>query len=359
MLSIQEIVNKTAVQRKHIIETMDGFGQYHPDFKTPEHTTSSLTEGLKPADAYAVREAMRNIPLSEFLAKSGTTGIAGAAYLVADKVHDDLVMYAQDSDIVGRIGKVVTGWEGGDLLVDIVSDESYVATEFSGGGQLSTGTVEAMQATIATKSFGVAPRITSDLIDDAQFGLVDFHLRNAAIALGEKASDLALTVLQTATDGWGTVNSGTSGDADETRLVNGTTVDVGDSVRDLGADKWIANTIVITPEAWAHSVSTQASETGWHLQASTPGYNARLGILDVLLSVSKNLHASTDAVGGAMTNCISVIMDRNNSMLTGRKRWMQINNYADPVRDLAGATITARQDSVTLYDDAIYVLTET
>ena len=169
MLSIREIRDKTAVQRKHIKETMDGYGQYHPDFKTPDHTTSSLTDGLKPADAIAVRESMRHIPLSEFLAKSGTTGIGGAAYIVADKVHDDLIMYAQDADICGRIGKMVSGWEGGDLLIDIVSDESYVATEFSGGGQLSTGTVNAVQATIAPKSFGVAPRITTDLIDDAQW----------------------------------------------------------------------------------------------------------------------------------------------------------------------------------------------
>jgi len=45
--------------------------------------------------------------------------------------------------------------------------------------------------------------------------------------------------------------------------------------------------------------------------------------------------------------------------LTGRKRWLRIDNYAHPIDDLAGAVVSARQDSVTLHDDAIYVLTET
>jgi len=69
------------------------------------------------------------------------------------------------------------------------------------------------------------------------------------------------------------------------------------------------------------------------------------------------LHLATDAEG-VFTDCVTLIFDRDNALVTGRKRWMMVNNYADPVRDLAGCTITARQDSVTLYDDAIYVLTE-
>ena len=60
-----------------------------------------------------------------------------------------------------------------------------------------------------------------------------------------------------------------------------------------------------------------------------------------------------------MTNCISIIFDRRAALLTGRKRWLRMENYADPVRDLGGVVVSCRQDSVTLYDDAIYVLTET
>ena len=37
---------------------------------------------------------------------------------------------------------------------------------------------------------------------------------------------------------------------------------------------------------------------------------------------------------------------------------LRIENYSDPVRDLVGATITCRQDSVTVYNDSICKITE-
>jgi len=59
------------------------------------------------------------------------------------------------------------------------------------------------------------------------------------------------------------------------------------------------------------------------------------------------------------TDLLTIVFDKDYAMLSGRKRWLRIENYSDPVRDLVGATITARQDSVTLYKDSIFVITET
>jgi len=363
MLSIQEIVTKTAYQRNQIRETMDSWGQYHPDIETPEHTKANLTDGLKPADAYAVKEAIHKIPLAEFLAKSGTTGIAGAAYLVPDKVHDELIMYSMDTDIAPKISAyTVNGWQGGDLKVDIVDDSSYEAHEFLSGGQMPTQTVNTKQATLAPISFGLAPRITSDLIDDNQFGLMEFHLQRAALGIGKKATDLALTVLKTATDGWGTVNSSATGDADETKFTGGATSDVVRAMKAVGNDLFHPNTMITTQEAWNHSITTSGAAAVLNglttLTPHDPAFPIKIETLDICINNSKSLHLSTDAAG-TFTDCVTIIFDRNNALLTGRKRWMQLNNYSDPVRDLAGATITCRQDSVTLYNDSIYVLTET
>ena len=84
-------------------------------------------------------------------------------------------------------------------------------------------------------------------------------------------------------------------------------------------------------------------------------------MLDILFSNRPALHAAmpgTDTPGGAMTKCVSIVFDRNNALLTGRKRWMEIKNYADPINDLSGAVVSFRQDSITLYNDSICVITE-
>jgi hypothetical protein len=53
------------------------------------------------------------------------------------------------------------------------------------------------------------------------------------------------------------------------------------------------------------------------------------------------------------------MFDKAYALLTGRKRWMRIENYSNPVRDLKGAVVTFRQDSVSIYNDSIGVITET
>ena len=343
-------------QIKLIKKQLDS-GKFHP-------SKGSLLGVESPALRQEIKETLRAHTLSEFLAKSGTTGIAGAAYLVPDKVHDDLIFFSQTTDKVPLISAaVLDGWKGGDLTVNIVDDESYKPRYFISGAKSSMEAPKTVQATISPKTFSLNTTITNDLAEDAvrgnSSGLIDVLLAGTARSIGRFATDAALAVLKTATDGVGTVNSSATGDADETRLVNGTTADIGDAVIAVGDDRFIANTMAITPSAWGHSVATQASEVGWAVSRGAGGYDVQLSDIDVIKSTSPQLHASTDLVGAAMTNCVTVVFDRNNALLTGRKRWMQIENFSHPTTDLAGAVITCRQDSVSLYDDSIFVLTET
>lgn len=361
MLSIQEMADKTKVQRKQIEDTMDHWGFYHPNINTPEHTKASLYDGLSLADELEIRETLRSIPLHEFLSKTSHDigrGVTYGAYLIPTKVHDELLSYSRLTDACPLIGHVVTGWRGGNLTVDVVNDATFLAKPFASGGQISSETVETVETTIVPKGFSINANITNDLIEDANFGMVEYHIQRAAMACGDYATSLALTVLITPPDGWGTLNSSNTGDADETKLTNGGASDIVTAIRRLGDDRWIADTMVTTPESWGHSISMQAQPTGWNETPPTEGYTNKLGQLDVLQLTNQELHASTDTEGAVFTNCITLIFSRQNAMLTGRKRWLQINNYSDPVKDLAGATITCRQDSVTLYKDAVYKLTE-
>jgi len=292
------------------------------------------------------------------------SGEAGSAYLIQDKLHNILVHASKKYDLVPLISsKVITGWEGGDLDVSIVVDDSYQPHIFTGGGEAPQETVKTVQGVISPYLFGLNCNVTGEMVDDCQWDLVEWHMEQAGKRMGEYATDLALEVLKSPPDGDGTANSGTSATTDTT-----TYAEVIEAIDGLGRDEFIANTMVITPEAWTHNVTLGYAVTSahyWRPNINAPvvtppadGFPAKVNILDTLFSTSTQLHDAADLAEAAFTTCITVIFDRFNALLTGRKRWLEIKNYSDPIRDLAGAVITSRQDSVTLYKDAVYTLTE-
>lgn len=364
MLSIQEIVDKTKEQRKRIKYAVEGFGYYHPDINVRNEGKASIIDGLTYAEARAVTDSIRAIPLKEFLAKSGSAGIQGAAYLVPAKAHDLLVNYSEETDKVPTISALMLAdWKGDEWTLSVADDATYRPQAFSSGGKLPEMEVDATQVTMnftMDRKLGINISVGSNLLEDVtDYDLVEWHIREAAKAFGREATDRALTVLLTGTDGVGTLNSSATGDADETMLTGGTTSDIVMATRKLNDDRFIADTLICTGEAWGHSISMHATPTGWDQMPPAEGFHTKIGILDVLLSTCPSLHASTDLADAAFTDCISLIYSRGNALATGRKRWLRLEQYADPVSDLVGAVVVGEQDSVTLYNDSIYKLTET
>ena len=353
--SIQEMVDKTAEQRKLVTRSMDKYAYFSPE-------DASIFTGQSRAVEKELRESIRRIPLKEFLMKSSTTGVAGAPYLIPDKLNDILYYSEKPFDITPTISSnIISGWEGGDLLIDIVKDGSMRGKRGASGAASPSTTANTVRATISPKLITANIAAAGTLMEDSQYSLIEWHIQQAAKSIGYQATELALAELIAASDGDGTLNSGTTGDADETRFTLGTTTDIVTAIRANGYDEFISNTLVCTSEAWGHSIGVHAAPVGWDTGPVEKPFNAKLGTLDVLFSNSRQLHAAaaTDADEAAFTNCVSVVFDRANALLTGRKRWLQVENYADPVNDLVGAVVSCRQDSVTMYKDAIYVLTET
>jgi len=368
MLSIQEMVDKTEDQR-HNIKKLLGSGTFHP-------TEASILHGQKPAVKAELLESLQNIPLREFLAKSGTTGIAGAAYLVPEALHTSLMAASYRSDRVPQFtAQIVNGWAGGDLAVDIAVRQAVGSTtgsgkwslrpeQFSSGGAIPVQTVEAVKATLSPKSFGTPLHIGLDLVEDSGIApdLITWHVNHAAQQIGQYATDLAIADLKAASDGDGTQCTVTAGTNTTTNL------QVLEAIREVGAEFWNPNTMLITNEAWcdtvAHGVEVAGGAAGDYytftqglgFPAIPEGYDAKFQVLDTVINNSSQL--CLDVASSKLRACITIVLDRSAALLCGRKRWMRIENYGDPVHDLHNAIVTCRQDCVTLYKDASCEITE-
>lgn len=351
------MVEKTVDQR-HKVKKLLGSGAFHP-------TEASILHNQKPAVRAELQESLRNIPLREFLAKSGTTGIAGAALLVPDALHTTLVAASYLSDKVPLFAaQVVNGWAGGDLIVDVAVRQSVGGTKseggkwslhpkiFSSGGAIPQQTVETVKCTLAPKSFGIPLHIGLDLVEDAGIApdLITWHVNHAAQQIGQYATDLALADIFAHADGDGTALDITAG-ADTTTSGN-----LLSAIEELGSALWNPNTLICTHKAWADAICVTASHSGVQFPPPPEGYDAKFQMLDTIFNNSSSLYADVTTL--LMTNCDSVVLDRSAALLCGRKRWLKIENYANPVADLACAIVTCRQDSVTLYKDAICTVEE-
>jgi len=294
-----------------------------------------------------------NPHLKEFLASSGTTGIAGAYYLIPVKLWDQMQTEAVFTDRVADLSAQVLGPEaidGTTMNVDIAVDGTYIFNESSSGAIAPTETLKTTQATLDFSTiYTINFRIGNDLIEDSKFDLISMHVSEAGRQAGEKATDLAFTVLYGAADGDGTSNQITS-DQDYTEWASdGAAHTIEDGIMLNVADGYVPDTLAVSHSAFLYNIKGTAGiaynestvNDNWILN----GYPTQLGGMKIVW-IDTDYSVSTDAHRAA-------IFTKQYALLTGRKRWLRVENYSEPVKDLTGAVVSFRQDSITLYNDAI------
>jgi hypothetical protein len=310
-----------------------------------------MLAATNPRTARTVQPALR-----EFLASSGTTGIAGAYYLIPIKLWDEMQTESVQTDIVGSISKRLLGPEsipGTTMKVAVAVDGSYKFDDSSSGSIAPTQTMATVEATLDFSNiYTINLRIANDLIEDSQFDLIDLHVREAGRQAGEKASELASTILYTAPDGDGTINNITSGQAYSIWAAGGA-VGVEDGMNLNMADGYVPDTLLLTHKAFLYSIKNtgaQYNETQVNDRWVSTGYPTQMGGMNMIYSDNDYLNVA------AAKACI---FTKEFGILSGRKRWLRIENYSEPVKDLTGAVISFRQDSISLYKDSICAYVET
>lgn len=318
---------------------------------------------VKADDAKEVSETLRNLNLAEFLARSGTTGLQGAAYLIPTKIYSLMDAMSGTVDHVADISMAMVPAEqisGATMNVAIPIDTSYVPRYFSSGGSLAEDEIQTTQATLDfTQPYGLHFNFGNDLIEDSQFDVVEMHVRNAGKKLGQFHMDQALAILHTGTDGDGTQNTEAASN-DETLLD-----DVVNAFQSNADDGFISDRYILLHHQWSHSVgkggTNQADYASqWHTESISsiaPEAAAIYGMKRVFV-LANNITMNPNQDAG-LSASVSFVLDSTHAMLSGVKRWLRMENYADPIRDLVGATVTCRTDSVTVYNDASCEITET
>jgi len=369
MISLKECAEKTKDTSKEVTEMLDN-GYFDYDEVNIFGTGQGLRGGheqtpIKESDANQIMETLRAVTLGDLTKKLRLgevlmPGLAGANNLVPTKIYQVMYDSAVQADICADISITMIPSDqlpGNQVKVDIAVDDSYVPHKYMAPGAQPTETIETAQATLDFSTpFGINFQITNDLIEDSQFNLVEMHLRDAGREMGEFASNEAVTVLIAAADGDGALNTEGAG-------ANVTTLTDIINAQDANLrDGYISDTLLTSHhqifDEIAKDTTFSQDATGFRDAIVTEGYPTRLLGMNIIYSEVTVLSISA-TTGTAYEDLDSVVFAKDYALITGRKRWLRIEKYSDPIRDLVGATITCRQDSVTIYDDSICRVRET
>jgi hypothetical protein len=379
MLSLQEILEKTADNRKVIREEMDRtHGGFHPQ-------EQSIYTGLSPADKQGIYETVKALPLSywiaagavaegyanenvlkEFIGHSGslttgTTGAMGFNYLLPDVIYTALFENASQEDIAPLISNMLE-CPGPELKVDAEADDKFKPGFTAAGGDAPNKAITTAQGTIKPKTFTMNVAITNEMMEDNLFNVMASHISIAGKRMGEFSSRMALypimedhrgsTTTYRIEGAYNSFNTGGASTFDWT--------DVTEGWGNNNEDGWKSDVAVIAPKAPG---TLLAGAVGYpHLLNEAMKINlnsnpiANINGIDIIVCSHMTTADAPAALswqsGLYSTHWHALILNKTYGVQTVRKRWLKIENYSDPIKDLAGAVVSARQGHLVAYADA-------
>ena len=312
-------------------------------------------------DAYRIYNTVKALPLpfmlKEFLAKSSTTGIGGAAYLIPAKIYQVMAEYAAVPDIIEKVSSTVIPADqipGATLLVNIAVGGSYKPRKGSSGAKKPEEEVAYTQATLDfSYPWYINFNIGNDLIEDSQFNLIEQHIRLAGDQIGQFSTEEILTVMASTTDGDGTLNT-EAGGADTTTLL-----DLRNAYDTIIDDEFVPDSFIALSHVLFDAIGGDTTYTAYANEYHNNMIYLRAPMPFGLTYQQCESASLYTAASSLPTNCISYVYTKPKSYISGRKRWLRIENYSDPVRDLTGAVVSCRQDTISMYDDSVCKITET
>lgn len=357
MYSLQEICSKFKPQLDAVEKRMDAYAEFHP-------ADISVLDGvnLKPAERTGIKETLKAMPLGYMMKEFLVSGLAGAAYLIPDKIYDILFEAGAVNDIVPECAPIVS-CPGSVLKVDVEKDGQFKAHFVGGGGEAPVETVHTSEVQITPRLFSIRPAISQELIEDSQFDLIELHLRRAGEMMGQFSTEQYLACL--------TTGASTGADGTQNTVDSGTNnvMDLSDIVEAWAAnleDGFLSDVIILPPTLYGtvlkdNTVSMYSDS--WHTRMAEnrhPLVQAEfMGMSVIVVKHMNTAYAGDGRLYDASSKWHAFVLDKAHASLTVRKRWMRIDNYSDPVRDLVGAVVSARQDSETIYNDASCEITAT
>ena len=234
--------------------------------------------------------------------------------------------------------------QGSSWTINLIKPDSMDIRKVGEAGEIPMDALEYdTVVTIEPEKYGVAIRITREMMEDGQFDLLQRHLKYAGKRFAEKETELIITELNS------TTNAVTGGAAI-------TIANIAEGMNYLERYDYTPTDFII-----GDNVLQDLRNIDTFVEADKAGNTDMLkrGFLGNIFGM-KVCRFSRNATATPGTYCkYGYIIDRDNSFVIAYKRDITIENFDLPTFDMQGAAVTIRLDVEYLRDYATCEITTT
>jgi len=260
--------------------------------------------------------------------------------LIQDEAYRTVIEGAEPSKCI-RSAIPTIQMKSNTMNITIGESGTY-APKVAEGAEIPINVQDYAPVEFKTDKYGVRPLITSELIEDSMFSIVDIELKKAGNRIENSINQVGISKL---IDGAG-LEHDTAGADQGIKAIAA-------AVSAVRAKGFNPDTLIMHPEAEAVVLQEFVPTNYYPTEAIV-----KTGIVPSVLGLKTYTCGVTDdatqtwgyAADGEMG---MVIMDSNAGAALGMRRDITVNNYNDAIRDMIGLSVTARFDIELLNSDAV------
>ncbi len=243
----------------------------------------------------------------------------------------DVVWEAAKPNLVGRELCVVIAQDAPSIKVPRAKlSKAYEVAE---GAEIPVGTESYEGVSLTPKKYGIRPLISREMVEDSEWDVIEYQLAEAGRAMADLETEKIVS--QMISDAGNSVSAATSG-----TLAYGDVVNI---LKECLIDNCSPDVLAIHPSELADLLKDSAIQKAmdWGGSAVAPS-----GKVPMLLGM--RVLVSTKVTSGT-----ALVVDSKHAGVLFIRRDITAEDYEDPVKDLAGAAVTARWAYATLRAEAI------
>lgn len=273
-----------------------------------------------------------------------TTGDGSAGTLLIPKLILPTLIEAVDKALLPRemAAMVLNGFEGSSISVNLVTPTSIKIRNVAEGGEIPLDATDFTSVTFTPKKYGVAIRITREMMEDSQFDIIQINLKEVGKRFAENETSLILTALD------GASNTVTGGAA--LTIANLTT-----AILNLHNNDFEATDLIIGNE-----VLSDLQNIDTFVEADKAGNTELMnrGYIGTIFG-ARVARFSTNAAPTTTYAKYAYVFDRNQTYGIAIKRDITVENFTLPTHDMEGAAVTQRIEVKLLRSAAVSNITTT